>query len=102
MSDQKINPNFNSNIEEEISLKDIVDFLVESWKAILATGVLGVLVAVTYIVVTPNKYAATAQIEMAKINSNSNPLGLNIEDPNLLVARMKSPSSYNYNKLGNG
>jgi capsular polysaccharide biosynthesis protein len=95
---------FNQPLEDEISLKDIIDFLVESWKAILATGVLGVLVAGTYVAVTPNKYEATAQIEMAKINStnntnntnntNSNPLGLNIEDPNLLIARMKSPSSY--------
>jgi capsular polysaccharide biosynthesis protein len=98
---------FNQPLEDEISLKDIIDFLVESWKAILATGVLGVLAGGTYIAVTPNKYEATAQIEMAKINSNSNsnsnsnnnnnnnnPLGLNIEDPNLLIARMKLPSSY--------
>jgi len=97
MSDQNTNSNFNSNIEDEISLKDIVDFLIESWQSILAAGVLGVLAAVTYIVVTPNKYEATAQIEMARIssnNNNSNPLGSNIEDPNLLIARMKSPSSY--------
>jgi len=85
---------FNQPLEDEISLKDIIDFLMESWKTILATGVLGVLVALTYIVVTPNKYEATAQIEMAKIHNNSSPLGLNIEDPNLLIARMKSPSNY--------
>jgi capsular polysaccharide biosynthesis protein len=90
---------FNQNLEDEFSLKDIIDFLVESWKAILVTGVLGVLVAGTYIVVTPNKYEATAQIEMAKINNNNNNnssslLGSNIEDPNLLIARMKSPSNY--------
>jgi capsular polysaccharide biosynthesis protein len=98
MSDQNINPNFNSNIEDEISLKDIVDFLVESWKTIFATGVLGLLGAVTYIVVTPNKYEAIAQIQMAQIqaatSSSTNALGVNIEDPNLLIARMKSPSSY--------
>ena len=85
---------FNQPLEDEISLKDIIDFLSESWKAILATGVLGVLVAGTYTAVTPNKYEATAQIEMAKINNNSNSFGSNIEDPNLLIARMKSPSSY--------
>jgi len=90
---------FNQPLEDEISLKDIIDFLVESWKSILATGVLGVLAAGTYIAVTPNQYEATAQIEMARINSNnnnnnSNPLGSNIEDPNLLIARMKLPSSY--------
>jgi LPS O-antigen subunit length determinant protein (WzzB/FepE family) len=102
MSDQNFNPNFNSNIEDEISLKDIVDFLVESWKTILATGIVGILGAVGYIFVTPNQYEATAQIQMAQIrannnnnnNNNTNPLGVNVEDPNLLIARMKLPSSY--------
>jgi LPS O-antigen subunit length determinant protein (WzzB/FepE family) len=97
MSDQ----NFNPSIDDEISLKDIVDFIVESWKTILATGILGVLGAVGYILVTPNQYEATAQIQMAQIsannnnnNNNTNPLGVNVEDPNLLIARMKLPSSY--------
>jgi uncharacterized protein involved in exopolysaccharide biosynthesis len=95
MSVQNFNPNFNSNIEDEISLKDIIDFFAESWKMIFATGVFGLLGAVTYIVVTPNKYEATAQIQMAQISANNiNPLGVNVEDPNLLIARMKLPSSY--------
>jgi capsular polysaccharide biosynthesis protein len=97
MSDQNINPNFNSNIEDEISLKDIVDFLVESWKAIILTGLLGLLGSIAYLWVTPNQYQATAQIQMAQIsasNNNTNPLGVNIEDPNLLMARLKLPTSY--------
>ncbi len=96
MSDQNLNPNFNSNIEDEISLTDIVDFLIESWKTIFATGIVGILGAVGYIFVTPNQYEATAQIQMAQIraNNNTNPLGVNVEDPNLLIARMKLPSSY--------
>ena len=94
MSNQNSSSNFNSNIEDEISLKDIVDFLVESWKAFFATGVLGLLGAVTYIVVTPDKYEATAQIQMAQTQTATNALGVNLEDPNLLIARMKSPSSY--------
>lgn len=89
MSEQSL----NQSLEDEISLKDIIDFLVESWKAILATGVLGVLAAGTYIVVTPNKYEATALIQMAK-NANSNPLESNIEEPDVLIVRMKFPSSY--------
>jgi uncharacterized protein involved in exopolysaccharide biosynthesis len=93
MSDQNLNPNFNSNIEDEISLKDIIDFLIESWKAIVATGVLGLLGAFTYIVVTPNKYEATAQIQMAQLSSGGI-AGTNLEDPNLLIARMKMPSTY--------
>jgi hypothetical protein len=35
MPNQNNNPNFNSNIQDEISLKDINGFLVESWMAIL-------------------------------------------------------------------
>ncbi len=92
---------FNQSFEDEISIKDIIDFLIESWKAILVTGLLGVLVSATYLIVTPNQYQATAQIQMAQIsasnnnNSNStNPLGVNIEEPNLLLARLKLPTTY--------
>lgn len=103
MSDQNINPNFNSNIEDEISLKDIVDFLVESWKAIVLTGILGLLGSIAYLWVTPNQYQATAQIQMAQIsansNNNTNPLGVNIEDPNLLMARLKLPTTYSAQEI---
>lgn len=93
---------FNQSFEDEISLKDIIDFLIESWKAILVTGLLGVLVSATYLIVTPNQYQATAQIQMAQIstsnnnnnNKNTNPLGVNIEEPNLLMARLKLPTTY--------
>lgn len=95
MSEQSFNPNF----EEEISLKDIIDFLVESWKAILVSGFLGILVSAAYLIVTPNQYQATAQIQMAQIsasnnNNYNNPLGVNIEEPNLLLARLKLPTTY--------
>ena len=83
MSDQNLNPNFNSNIEDEISLKDMVDFLIESWKAIVLTGILGLIGSIAYLWVTPNQYQATAQIQMAQIsaNNNTNPLGVNVVDP---------------------
>lgn len=97
MEDQKI----NSIFENEISHKDVIDFLKESWKMILLTGILGLLGAATFIFVTPNKYEATAQVQMAQIGNNNNnnnnnlsPLGFNVEDPNLLIARLKLPSSY--------
>ena len=102
MSDQNINPNFNKNIEDEISLKDIVDFLVESWKAIVLTGILGLVVSIAYLWVAPNQYEATAQIQMAQIsanNINTNPLGVNIEEPNLLMARLKLPTTYSAEEI---
>ena len=100
MSDQ-VNKPLDLTVEDEISLKDIVDFLVESWKTILVTGIVGVIGAVGYIFVTPNQYEATAQIQMAQIvnNNNANPLGINVEDPNLLIARMKLPSSYDQHTI---
>ncbi len=102
MSDQNINP----MIEEEISLKDIVDFLVKSWKVIFLTGILGLVGSITYLWVTPNQYQATAQIQMAQIsansnnnNNNTNPLGVNIEDPNLLMTRLKLPTTYSTKEI---
>ena len=98
----------NQAPEDEISIKDIVDFLLESWKAILATGLVGLLGAAGFIVFTPSQYEATAQIQMAQIapnnnnnnnNNNSNPLGVNVEDPNLLMARLKLPSSYTEDEI---
>lgn len=93
MSRQYLDP----RVEDEISLKDIVDFIVESWKTILATGIMGIISAIGYIFITPNQYEATAQIQMAQIvvnKNNENALGINVEEPNLLIARMKLPSTY--------
>ena len=90
---------FNQPLEDEISLKDIIDFLVESWKAILATGVMGVLAAGAYIAVTPNKYEATAQIQMAQITLGNPAAPSLLEDGNSLIARMKLPSSYDQKSI---
>jgi capsular polysaccharide biosynthesis protein len=91
----------NQAPEDEISIKDIVDFLLESWKAILATGLVGLSGAAGFITVIPSQYEATAQIQMAQIapNNNSNLLGVNVEDPNLLMARLKLPSSYTEDEI---
>jgi uncharacterized protein involved in exopolysaccharide biosynthesis len=94
---------FNSMHEDEICLKDIIDFLVESWKTIILTGLLGLLGSIAYLWVTPDQYRATAQVQMAKISAinnntntktNNSPLGINIEEPKLLLARLKLPTNY--------
>jgi len=93
MSEQLV----NENLEDEISLKDILDFLRESWKQILLAGVIGIMAAIAFLLIVTPQYEATAQIQMAQIptsNTNTNPLGTNIEDPNLLIARLKLPSTY--------
>jgi uncharacterized protein involved in exopolysaccharide biosynthesis len=85
--------------EDEISPKYIIDFLIESWKTIILTGLLGIVGSTVYLWVTPHQYEATAQIQMAQIsannnNNNTNPLGVNLEEPNLLMARLKQPTTY--------
>ena len=85
--------------ESEISLIDILCFLKSAYKSILIVGLVGLGLAIAYLVVTPKQYEAIAQIAMAQIgaanNNNLNPLGVNIEEPSLLIARLSSPTSFN-------
>jgi capsular polysaccharide biosynthesis protein len=91
---------FNQPLEDEISLKNIIDLLKESWRIILGAGFIGLLGSMTFLVITPNQYEVVAQIQMLQISSNNssgnnaNPLGVNIEEPNLLLARLKLPTTY--------
>ncbi|QWD62348.1 Wzz/FepE/Etk N-terminal domain-containing protein [Polynucleobacter sp. MWH-UH25E] len=86
------------NHEEEISLIDIILFLKSAYKPALFFGALGLIVALTYLWIAPNKYEASAQIAMAQIGTggekNLNPLGVNIEEPALLISRLSSPTSF--------
>ena len=90
-------------VDDEISLIDILRFLKIAYKTILVFGVLGLGVAIAYLVITPNRFEAVAQIQMAQIgsnnnnnnnNNNMNPLGINIEEPALLISRLSSPTSF--------
>ena len=102
MSDLQNNWSSNqpNSIEDEISIKDIIDFLIEHWKTILGFGVAGLITALMFAFLMPSQYEAKAQIKMAQIgvnnNNNVNPLGVNIEEPALLIARMKLPTSYDH------
>jgi len=100
MSDLQNNwpSNHPNSIEDEISIKDIIDFLIEHWKTILGFGVAGLITALMFAFLMPSQYEAKAQIKMAQIgvnNNNVNPLGVNVEEPALLIARMKLPTSFN-------
>jgi len=94
-------PDQPKDIADELSLLDIIEFLQESWKTITGFIVLGIAGAGLYFWVVPNEYEASAQIKMAQIanfnnnnNNNINPLGINIEEPQALIARMALPTSY--------
>ncbi|QWD48029.1 hypothetical protein G6658_01650 [Polynucleobacter paneuropaeus] len=96
-------------IIDEISLLDILRFLKSAYKTILVFGALGLAIAIAYLVITPNRFEAVAQIQMAQTsgannnnnninninnNNNLNSLGINVEEPALLIARLSSPSSF--------
>jgi capsular polysaccharide biosynthesis protein len=82
--------------EHEISLLDILLFLKRSWKIITAFGAVGLIVAVIYLLTIPKQYQAIAQIQMARINFQSNifPLGVNIEEPSMLILRISNPAFF--------
>ena len=100
MSDLQANWSNNqpNSIEDEISIKDIIDFLMEHWKTILGFGIAGLIAGLAFVFLVPPQYEAKAQIKMAQIgfNNAANPLGVNIEESALLIARMKLPTSYDH------
>jgi uncharacterized protein involved in exopolysaccharide biosynthesis len=79
---------FNTISEDEISLKDIIDFLAESWKVIVLGVVAGGLLGLGYGLIAPAKYQATANIQVAKV------AGTDVEAPALLVEKLKMPMYY--------
>ncbi|MBU3638534.1 Wzz/FepE/Etk N-terminal domain-containing protein [Polynucleobacter sp. AP-RePozz3-80-G7] len=83
--------------DTEISLNDILRFLKNAWRTVAIAGLAGIALSIAYLAITPKQYEATAQIVMAQIgtaNNNLNPLGINIEEPALLVSRMSMPTSF--------
>lgn len=105
------NPDFSSSDTssqaDEISLIDILRFLKSAYKTILIFGVFGIAASIAYLVITPKQYEATSQIVMAQIgatnnnnnNNNISPLGINIEEPALMIARLSSPTSFTPTEL---
>ena len=86
-----------SQVDDEISLIDILRFLKSAWKAIAFFGLVGLALSIAYLAMTPKQYEASVQITMAQIgatNNNINPLGVNIEEPALLISRLSSPTSF--------
>ena len=93
--------------ESEISLIYILRFLKGAYKTILIFGAFGIAAAFAYLVIIPKHYEASVQIVMAQIsianiniinnniinNNNISPLGINIEEPAILISRLSSPTS---------
>jgi capsular polysaccharide biosynthesis protein len=91
-------------LEGEVHFKDIVDFLLESWKLIAVFGVIGVFCSVIFLGITPNQYEAKAYVRMAELVNYVESSGVgknyrNVEDPGLLIARLQMPTTYSIKEI---
>jgi LPS O-antigen subunit length determinant protein (WzzB/FepE family) len=74
--------------DDEISLMDIYDFLVDGWVTIAATTVLAGAIGVGAAFVIPEKFLATATIQPTRV------LGNDVESIAVLAEKMRSPTYY--------
>ena len=84
----------NPDLQGEISLLDIVNFLKNAWKTIAITAITGLLLAIAYLLIAVPQYEATAQIKLAQLNFAGPGLGTPIEDQNSFLARLQFPSNF--------
>lgn len=93
-------PNSGDNLladVEAFSLLDILHFLKINYKMIAITTIAGLIIASTWLVLTPKQFEATAKIAMAQIganNKNINPVWVSIEEPPLMISRLSAPTSF--------
>lgn len=88
------------NHENESSLKEIIDFVAKSWVSIFSFFAVGIVFAIAYISIVPNKYEAIMHLQMAQISSGNTLLQkANLEEPSVLIARLKIPYSYSENVI---
>ena len=76
------------NMEDEISLTEIIDFFKESWKQLILGAVVGGAIGVGIALLLPSKYQATAYIQVAKVAN------ADVEAPNILLEKLKMPLYY--------
>lgn len=80
-------------VDDEISLWDIVNFLKEGWCWLAGGMLVGLVCAVTYLAVTPQQYEAQALFQGARV------LGLELEGSAQLIERLKFPTFYGTKQL---
>lgn len=81
--------------KKPMSLGDIADFFRYQWRRILSGCVAGGILAAAWLVVTPYKYEAKWQFQIAQIaKDGGSAAGLNVEEPAVLVQRLRSLSAY--------
>jgi hypothetical protein len=89
---KKISKNGSSNelLDYEISIWSITLFLKSNCKLLALSVAFGLALSLVYLVIIPPQYEAVKTINLIKINSPNNPLGINLEEPSALIARIKA------------
>jgi len=79
--------------DDEISLMDIYELLVDGWKTILATTFIGTSIGIVTSMVLPEQFEAKASIESARLTSNY------VSSHAVLAEKMRSPTYYDSKTL---
>jgi len=79
--------------DDEISLMDIYEFLVDGWKTILALTFIGTSIGIVTSMVLPEQFEAKASIESARLISNY------VSSHAVLAEKMRSPTYYDSKTL---
>ena len=89
------------NPESELELKDIFNFIAASWKKMVIGGCIGLFCGIIFLLTTPKEYEGIVQVQMAQLVAIGNRIGninnvpvVSVEEPNLLIDRLKIPSAY--------
>lgn len=90
----------HSNQNDELSISEIVDFFRESWQIIALGGLVGGVIGLSFALITPSMYQATAYIQVAKVANSE------VEASNILLEKLKmsmyySQTTFNECKLEN-
>ena len=81
-------------MSNEISLKEILEFLHSNRRLLVIMSVMGLLFSVSYLVFAPKKYEVRLQMQMARFVNGNNASLSNIEEPAALIQRLRGPTIY--------
>ena len=97
----QLNPSNNkiSDLVDGLMSSSVYKFLREHCKTIFSFTILGLVVSTLFFFFSPKQYEAFAQFKMAQISNgigsnNLNTTTINVEDPQVLISRMASPTTY--------
>ena len=83
----------HTTINQEISLREVIDFFEASWKKILIGGIVGAILGISSALTIPTQHQATGYIQTGKVANQD------IESASLLVSKLKIPTFFSTNTL---